>query len=371
MLKGLFNNIFDGLTTFVTGHTGFKGSWLATWLVEMGANVVGFSLAEPPTVPSNFELSGLGGRITDVRGDVRDLEQLREAVEIHQPELIFHLAAQPIVLRSFEQPRITFDTNAGGTVNVLEAVRTTNSVRALVSITTDKVYEDQGWLWGYRENDRLGGYEPYSASKAMAELAIASYRQSFFPPERYAEHGVAIASARAGNVIGGGDFAAHRLVPDSMGALAAGETIQIRNPLSVRPWQYVLEPLSGYLLLAAKLLNDGAEYAESWNYGPKEKQGVSTQELVEKLIELWGLGRWLQTQKPGDVKKETEYLRLNWDKAAALLGWQPVYSLEETLAEITVWYRAYQSKSDMLEVGREQIGEYVRRAEEMNLNWAQ
>lgn len=180
-MQALFDNTYEGLSVLVTGHTGFKGSWLTTWLVEMGANVVGFSLAEPPTTPSNFEISDLGGQITDVRGDVRDLEQLREVVATHQPELVFHLAAQPIVLRSFKQPKITFDTNAGGTVNVLEAIRTTNSVRAMVSITTDKVYEDRGWLWGYRENDRLGGYEPYSASKAMAELAIASYRQSFFP----------------------------------------------------------------------------------------------------------------------------------------------------------------------------------------------
>ena len=270
-MKNLFGKSYDGLTVLVTGHTGFKGSWLTAWLLELGANVVGYSLEEPPTQPSNFEVMGLSRLINDVRGDIRDFPALQNAIVEYRPDVIFHLAAQPIVLHSMTKPKLTMDTNAGGTVNVLEAMRTTTSARALVSITTDKVYENKEWLWGYRETDRLGGHDPYSASKGMAELAIASYRDSFFPPNKYEEHGVAVASVRAGNVIGGGDFADFRLVPDCMRALMAGEPIGIRNPLSVRPWQHVLEPLSGYLWLGAKLLQGGPDLAGAWNFGPQEQ----------------------------------------------------------------------------------------------------
>ncbi|MEZ4515518.1 MAG: CDP-glucose 4,6-dehydratase [Chloroflexota bacterium] len=268
-----FANAYDGLTVLVTGHTGFKGSWLVTWLLNLGATVVGYSLPDPPTEPSNFIVSNLSEKVIDVRGDIRDFETLQATVAQYRPTLIFHMAAQPIVLRSVELPKLTIDTNAGGTVNILEAIRTTDSVRALVSITTDKVYENQEWIWGYRESDQLGGHDPYSASKAMAELAIAAYRSTYFPPEDYAEHGVAIASVRAGNVIGGGDFADFRLVPDCMKALMDGRPIGVRNPLSVRPWQHVLEPLSGYLWLGIKLLQDGPAFAEAWNFGPLEQKG--------------------------------------------------------------------------------------------------
>jgi CDP-glucose 4,6-dehydratase len=371
-MRNLFGQVYDGLTVLVTGHTGFKGSWLTTWLLELGAKVVGYSLDEPPTKPSNFEVMGLSHQISDVRGDIRDFPALQYAIVEHRPDVIFHLAAQPIVLHSITKPKLTIDTNAGGTVNVLEAMRTTASTRALISITTDKVYENKEWLWGYRETDRLGGYDPYSASKGMAELAIASYRDSFFPPNKYEEHGVAVASVRAGNVIGGGDFADFRLVPDCMRALMAGEPIGIRNPLSIRPWQHVLEPLSGYLWLGAKLLHEGPALAEAWNFGPKEQRGVPAKQLAEKLVELWGDGSWEHTE-PGFAKVETGQLRLSWEKAAMRLEWQPVYTWEEALAEITIWFKAFQKsqrvKLDMYEVARQHIGAYVQRAGEQGLAW--
>ncbi len=368
-----FTGAYKDLTVLVTGHTGFKGSWLSTWLVELGANVVGFSLEELPTDPSNFVISDLAERMTDVRGDICDYAALHETVTRYSPSVIFHLAAQPIVLHSISQPKLTVDTNAGGTVNVLEVMRQVGNVRALVSITTDKVYENMEWLWGYRESDRLGGHDPYSASKAMAELAIAAYRHSFFSPELYNNHGVAVASARAGNVIGGGDFADFRLIPDCMKALMSGEPIGIRNPLSVRPWQHVLEPLSGYLWLGAKLLGSGPEFSEAWNFGPWEKRGIPAKELAERLVELWQSGSWIHTD-PGYAKVETGQLRLSWEKAAARLSWQPVYTWEEALAEIVDWFKAYQRSLtepvDMYAVARQHIEEYVQQARDRGLVWA-
>lgn len=364
-----FAGAFAGLPVLVTGHTGFKGSWLVTWLLELGAQVTGYSLPVPPTQPSNFVASRLSERINDVRGDIRDYDHLRATIEQVRPKLIFHLAAQPIVLRSVELPKLTIDTNTGGTVNVLEAIRTTDSVRALVSITTDKVYENQEWLWGYRESDRLGGHDPYSASKAMAELAIASYRDTYFPTKDYEKHRVAIASTRAGNVIGGGDFADFRLVPDCMKALMEGRPIGVRNPLSVRPWQHVLEPLSGYLWLAVRLLQDGPAYGEAWNFGPLEQKGVPARDLADKLVELWGSGSWVHTH-PGFAEVETGQLRLSWDKAAHRLNWRPVYSWVEALAEITDWFKAFQAGDDMYEVTRRHIRNYTARGRETGVDWA-
>ena len=368
-MNDLFQNSYHNRTVLVTGHTGFKGSWLILWLQQLGANVVGYSLPDPPTTPSNFVIANLGQHITDVRGDIRDLAHLQQTIEEYQPRIVFHLAAQPIVLRSVQQPKLTFDTNTAGTVNVLEAIRTTSCVQALVSITTDKVYHNEEWLWGYRENDRLGGEDPYSASKAMAELAIAAYRTTYFAPARYEQHGVALASVRAGNVIGGGDFADYRLVPDCMKALMAGQAIQIRNPAYIRPWQHVLEPLSGYLWLGAKLLHEGPSYGEPWNFGPSELKGVTTRTLAEQLIALWGNGRWEHVNPHAD-KEETIRLRLSWDKSAARLNWQPVYSLAETLQEITNWFRAYQAEADMYQVGQAHIVDYVKSAQAQGLVWA-
>ena len=355
----------------VTGHTGFKGSWLSVWLNELGASVIGYSL-DPPSVPSNFEVSHLAERVVDVRDDVRNLDGLRGVIEEHHPQVVFHLAAQPIVRESYADPKTTFDVNVGGTVNVLEAVRQTDSVKAVVCITTDKCYENQEWVWGYRESDTLGGHDPYSASKAMAELAISSYRRSFFPVEKYDEHRVAVASARAGNVIGGGDWGQDRLVPDCMRALMAERAIPIRNPGYVRPWQLVLESLSGYLWLAARLLQEGGRFAEAWNFGPSEQVAVTVRELMEKLIALWGAGEWKDVSA-GDAVHETGLLRLSCEKAANHLGWRPAYSWHEAVAETVDWYKRYAgggSDAGMYETCVEQIGRYVDRARELGEAWA-
>jgi CDP-glucose 4,6-dehydratase len=375
MMKEVFGQVFDGLTVLVTGHTGFKGSWLSIWLTELGAQVVGYSL-DPPTDPSNFALSRLSGRMADVRGDVRDFGTLCQTVERYRPQVIFHLAAQPLVLPSYREPKETFEVNVGGTVNVLEAVRATRSAKAVVCITTDKVYKNREWLWGYRENDELGGHDPYSASKAMAELAISSYRQSFFAVDRYAEHGVALASARAGNVIGGGDWAMHRLVPDCIRAWMNDRPIHLRNPGHVRPWQITLESLSGYLGLAAKMLQrDGYRYAEAWNFGPQERRAVTTEEFIQKAIALWGSGSYVTSTTQTEV--ETALLRLNWDKAANRLNWHPVYTWEEALGETIAWFKVYARHKvrneaiDMYDVCADQIRVYTARARQLNLAWTQ
>ena len=366
-MKQSFNGIFAGLPVLVTGHTGFKGSWLSIWLRELGARVIGYSLPEPPSVPSNFEVCCLGERMVDMRGDVRHLARLRQVVVEHQPRLIFHLAAQPLVLRGYEDPVTTFQVNVEGTVNVLEVLRTVDAARAALFVTTDKVYENQEWLWGYRENDRLGGRDPYSASKAMAELAIASYRRSYF-----AKGSPAVATARAGNVIGGGDFADYRLVPDCMRALMTRKPIAVRHPGYVRPWQHVLESLSGYLCLAAHLLRHGPDFAEAWNFAPRETHAVTAQTLVEKAITLWEEGEWVHTPD-AEPPKETALLRLNWDKAANRLGWQPVYSWSEALAATVEWFQAYrrqEQRPHMYDVCVAQIQVYTDRARALGLSWA-
>lgn len=369
-MNELFGGVYANQTVLVTGHTGFKGSWLTSWLLELGARVVGFSLPDPPTSPSNFELTGLSDQIVDVRGDIRDLTAVRSVMATHQPSCVFHLAGQPILLRSVELPHLTMTTNTLGTINVLEAIRGSASVRALVSITTDKVYYDQDWIWGYRENDRLGGHDPYSASKAMAELAVASYRDTFFPPEKYGEHGVGVATVRAGNVIGGGDFAAYRLIPDCMRALMDEQTIELRIPGNVRPWQHVLVPLSGYLALGARLLVDGAAYSEGWNFGPPEVRGIPAGQITDRLIGLWGAGRWIETN-PDLPKVESLQVRLSWDKAAARLGWHPVYNWEDALVEIVAWFKAYAAGQDLGPVVQRHIADYVHRARAQGQGWAQ
>ena len=375
-----FGQIYAGKTVLVTGHTGFKGSWLSLWLQALGANVVGFSL-EPPTDPNMFTLTGAGQGMVDERGDVRDAAALQSLLATHQPQVIFHLAAQPLVIPGYQDPLNTFTTNTTGTINLLDAVRHSAlstqhsalnpqpSALAVVCITTDKVYENQEMPWGYRENDRLGGADPYSASKAMAELAIAAYRQSYFPPEKYDQHHVAVASTRAGNVIGGGDFAPYRLVPDCMKALLADESLGLRNPNAVRPWQHVLEPIAGYLWVGARLLTEGPRFAEPWNFGPQERRGVSTRQIVEKAIELWGSGAWTHLE-PEVVWKESHLLTMNWDKAARLLGWQPLYTWDRALAETVAWFKAYQRGDDMAQVTIEQIKRYTVCGREHQLPWS-
>jgi CDP-glucose 4,6-dehydratase len=367
-MKDLFNGQFDGTTVLLTGHTGFKGAWLTLWLREMNARVVGFSLPEPPTRPSNFELCGLADGIADVRGDIRDYQAVEDALRLHRPQLVIHFAAQTTVLPSYEDPQTTFATNVGGTVNLLEAVRRAGCVRAVVVCATDKVYENREWVWGYRENDPLGGHDPYSASKAMAELAVSSYRRSFFS----ASGAAAIASARAGNVIGGGDFTAHGLVADTMRAVLRGEPVRLRHPSSTRPWLFVLEPLSGYLCLASSLLREGAENAEEWNFGPwPQSNNFTTLQLVRRLLELWG-GNTSAVEAPGAASAgphEARVLRLNWEKAAARLQWHPVYGIEEALQETVAWYRAFQQGVNLREVCEATLHRYVQHAAALALPW--
>jgi len=345
-----------GKCVLLTGHTGFKGSWLSLWLQSMGVQVVGYALA-PPTKPSLFEVAGVGKGMTSIIGDVRDLEHLRNVFAKHRPEIVIHMAAQPLVRYSYIEPVETYSTNVMGTVNLLEAVRGTDSIKALVNVTSDKCYENREWIWGYRENEAMGGYDPYSSSKGCAELVTAAYRDSYFHPEKYKMHGLAIASARAGNVIGGGDWADDRLVPDIMRSITHGKPVIVRNPHAIRPWQHVLEPLSGYLVLARKLYEGGVTYAEGWNFGPNEEDAKPVQWIVEKLTQAWGGGAsWVLDG--GDHPHEAQYLKLDCSKAKMRLDWHPRWHLEDALGAITDWHRAQRDGKDMRELTLRQIGAY-------------
>lgn len=346
----------------LTGHTGFKGSWLSLWLQSMGAQVVGYALA-PPTKPSLFEIAEVGKGMTSIIGDIRDLKHLNTVFTEYKPEIVFHMAAQPLVRYSYIEPVETYSTNVMGTVNLFEAVRATKSVKAVVNVTTDKCYENREWAWGYRENEPMGGYDPYSSSKGCAELVTAAYRNSYFHPEKYNTHGVAIASGRAGNVIGGGDWAEDRLIPDIMRAITQGNLVNIRSPHSIRPWQHVLEPLSGYLLLAQKLYEEGAAYAESWNFGPSDEDAKPVQWIVEKLTTSWGEdARWMLDG--GDHPHEAHYLKLDCSKAKARLDWHPRWTLPATLNSIVRWNKQWLAGKNMKTVSLEQIADY--QAHDMN-----
>lgn len=350
------SGFWRGKRVLLTGHTGFKGSWLSLWLQSLGAQVAGYAL-EPPTTPSLFEVAQAGRGMTSIIGDIRDLERLCQTFSDHQPEIVIHMAAQPLVRYSYHAPVETYSTNVMGTVHLLEAVRRTKSVRAVVNVTSDKCYDNREWVWGYRENEPMGGYDPYSNSKGCAELVTSAYRNSYFHPERHAEHGVALASARAGNVIGGGDWAADRLIPDIMRAIAQGEAVHIRSPHAIRPWQHVLEPLSGYLLLAEKLYQEGAAYAEGWNFGPHDEDAKPVQWIVERLTSTWGEGASWQLDA-GDHPHEAHYLKLDCSKAKARLDWQPRWPLAHALSAIVEWHRAYRDGGDMHELTLRQIRAY-------------
>jgi len=366
MMQNCFNERFYGKKVLITGHTGFKGAWLALWLKALGADVIGYSL-DAPTEPNLCDLCQIKKQIHHIGGDIRDYKKLVETLEKERVEIIFHLAAQSLVLESYNKAKETFDINAGGTVNLLEAVRHIPAVKALIMITTDKVYENREWTWGYRENDRLGGQDPYSASKSMAEIAIASYRDSFFSKSN---NPVCLASVRAGNVIGGGDFANNRLVPDTLFSLMRDEAVKVRNPNSVRPWMHVLDPLSGYLCLAAALLGEKRKnYTEAWNFGPLDTRAVSCREIVEYTISTWGKGSWIDISDR-TMPSEKALLRLNWEKAANRLQWQPTYSWKEAIFETVDWFKHYQNGEDMLKVTRAQIERYTAKAKEVSQSWA-
>ena len=341
----------------LTGHTGFKGSWLSLWLQSMGAQVVGYALA-PPTNPSLFEVAEVGNGMTSVIGDIRDLEHLREVFAEHQPEIVIHMAAQPLVRYSYSEPVETYSTNVMGTVNLLEAVRNTSSVKAVVNVTSDKCYENREWVWGYRENEAMGGHDPYSNSKGCAELVTAAYRNSFFQPSTINHQpSPAVATARAGNVIGGGDWADDRLIPDIMRAITQCKPVNIRNPHAIRPWQHVLEPLSGYLLLAQKLYEEGAVYAEGWNFGPNDEDAKPVQWIVDKLTKTWGEGAsWVLDG--GDHPHEAHYLKLDCSKAKARLDWHPHWNLPTTLDNIIRWNKQWIAGENMQKASLQQIADY-------------
>jgi CDP-glucose 4,6-dehydratase len=347
-------------TVLLTGHTGFKGSWLSLWLQFMGAKVIGYSLTLP-TKPSLFEVANVAENMTSILGDVRDFSALSAVFEKYQPEIVIHMAAQALVRYSYSNPIETYSTNVMGTVHVLEAARLTKSVRAIVNVTSDKCYENKEWAWGYRENEAMGGYDPYSNSKGCAELVTAAYRSSYFHPEKYQTHGVALASGRAGNVIGGGDWAEDRLIPDIMRAITQGKPVNIRNPNAIRPWQHVLEPLFGYLQLAQKLYEEGANYAEGWNFGPSDEDAKPVQWIVEKLTQSWGDGASWKLDE-GNHPHEAHYLKLDCSKAKARLDWHPRWSLETTLNTIVDWNKKYQRGVDMKKITLEQIEIYSKGA---------
>ncbi|MCD6489459.1 MAG: CDP-glucose 4,6-dehydratase [Thermodesulfobacterium sp.] len=342
----------------ITGHTGFKGSWLTLWLIKLGAKVVGYSL-EPPTKPSLFEILNLKEKIVHIIGDIRDEEKLKNMFKKYKPEIVFHLAAQPLVRVSYKEPKLTYEINVMGTLNVLEAIREIKSVKVVIVVTSDKCYENKEWFYGYREDDPLGGYDPYSSSKACVELLISSYRNSFFNPENYGKtHQVALATVRAGNVIGGGDWQVDRLIPDCVKALSKGETIKIRNSNAIRPWQHVLEPLSGYLLLAQKMWKEPTKYCEAWNFGPFEKDLATVREVVEKVISLWGGGKY-------KIEKDTRFheaglLRLDISKAMMKLGWRPKWDLDTALERTVIWYKLFYGNEDMFIYSMKEIENYEK-----------
>ncbi len=333
----MFSNAYAGKRVFVTGHTGFKGSWLCLWLQRLGAQVTGYALPQV-TDPSLFDSAGIAGGMRHIEGDVRDAALLEKALAEAAPDFIFHLAAQPLVLDSYAAPGETFAINVTGSINLMEAIRRTGTRAAVVMVTTDKVYLNREWEHGYREDDPLGGHDPYSASKAAMEIAVSSWRNSFFMPARADEHGVRLASARAGNVIGGGDWSGNRLVPDLVRALPRNMQAELRNPRSLRPWQHALEPLGGYLLLGAKLAAPGGEaYAEAWNFGPLPTDVRNVGELAGALLERWGREGWKDVSDRA-APHEAGLLRLSIDKAVSRLGWRPVWDFAETVARTADWY---------------------------------
>lgn len=357
MLRGKYGKYMNlhfwrNKKVFITGHTGFKGSWMSLWLHNMGADVRGFAL-EPNTKPSLFDLASINKKVDSIIGDVTDLRHLTSSLVEFKPEIVIHMAAQPLVRASYLDPVETYKTNVMGTVNLLESIRKCPSVKAVVNVTTDKCYENKEWVWGYRENESMGGFDPYSSSKGCSELVTSAYRRSFF------QNGsnVGLASARAGNVIGGGDWAEDRLIPDAIRAFESNIPVIIRNPAATRPWQHVLEPISGYLTLAEKLYYNKELFSDAWNFGPSDDDVVPVEQVLNFIVHKWyGNVSWLLDEN--EQPHEAQLLKLDISKAIVNLKWKPVWSLERTLTSIIDWYKAYYSKEDMAQVTTQQIKEY-------------
>jgi len=348
-----FKDTYRGKRVLVTGDTGFKGSWLSLWLHELGADVVGYALP-PERDEDHFNVIGLDKIIYHIDGDIRNSAEVKKVFDNFQPEFLFHLAAQTLVKFSYQEPKLTFDTNIGGSVNILELVRLTPSLRSVIYVTSDKCYKNTESPQGYREDDELGGHDPYSASKAGAEIVFSAYMDSFLKARK--EFGAA--SVRAGNVVGGGDWAQDRVVPDCIKALQTGQEIKLRSPDSTRPWQHVLEPLSGYLLLAAKIYSDPKKYSGSWNFGPKEDSIRTVNDLVERIVKLWDKDRFKIGTRKGDFH-ETKLLHLNCDKACQILNWQPCWGFDQTVDETICWYKRVSSGESALEISKQQIKKYA------------
>ena len=354
----IFGNFYKGKKVLITGHTGFKGSWLSIWFQELGAEVVGVGLA-PYSEKDNFVLSGIGKRIkADIRADIRDGEKMKQIFAEYQPEIVFHLAAQPLVRLSYEQPVETYQTNVMGTINIMEAIHATKSVKVGVMITTDKCYDNKEQLKGYVETDPFGGYDPYSSSKGACEIAIQSWRRSFFNPEDYGKkHTVSIASVRAGNVIGGGDWAKDRIIPDCIRALETTKVIDIRSPKAVRPWEHVLEPLSGYMLLAQKMWEKPTEYCEGWNFGPEAESVLTVWEVASAIIESFGFGELKDVSDP-NAFHEANLLMLNIEKAKIRLGWKPRLNAKECAVLTSDWYKRYKTEN-VYEICLDKINKFI------------
>lgn len=355
-MKALFGGIYENRKVLITGHTGFKGSWLCIFLNKLGADIYGYAL-EPPTNPSLFVEANINKFITSYIGDIRNLEHLQEAMNKVQPEIVIHMAAQPLVRESYKNPVETYAVNVMGTVNLLEACRNTSSVKAIINVTTDKCYENQEWHWGYRENEPMGGYDPYSNSKACSELVTSSYRNSYFNSKEYMKHGVAVATARAGNVIGGGDWADDRLIPDFIRAITIGQEVIIHSPYAIRPWQHVLEPLSGYLSLAAKLFSEGYNYAEGWNFGPDDRDAKNVEWITRNICKLWGESASFSIDN-NPQPHEANYLKLDCSKAKAKLNWIPKWDIETSLKSIVDWNKRFLKGDNMRKITEQQIEKY-------------
>jgi CDP-glucose 4,6-dehydratase len=364
-MQGLFSGIYKDKTVLVTGHTGFKGSWLVYWLNKMGAKVIGYSL-EAPTTPNHIGLLNLN--ITSIIGDIRDLDKLNQVFEEYSPDIVFHLAAQPLVRLSYENPIETYDTNVMGTLKVFEACRQ-NSVKAIVNITSDKAYDNQEWIWGYRENDPLGGYDPYSSSKGCADLLVNSYRNSYFNVKEYKQaHNTLIASCRAGNVIGGGDWAKDRLITDIMISVSNNKKVSIRNPYATRPWQHVLEPLSGYLNIGQKLLEEKVEFSDAWNFGPSDEGSITVEEVVKNVKKHWDNIDY-EINRDAEQLHEANLLKLDCSKAHILLKWKDVWNSDMTFEKTVNWYKSYY-ENNKITLTKDDLESYVKDAKLQNIDWA-
>lgn len=362
-LNNLYSAIYKGKKVFLTGHTGFKGSWLALWLTQLGAIVKGYSL-KPDTSPSHWDLLNLD--LESVYGDIRDRSKLEKELSDFKPDIVFHMAAQPLVRLSYSNPFETYETNVLGTLALFEGCRKTESVRAIINITTDKCYENKEWLWGYRENDVMGGHDPYSSSKACSELMTSSYRRSFFNPNEYGKtHQVLLASVRAGNVIGGGDWASDRLIPDIMKAAACGKSVLIRSPNATRPWQHVLEPLSGYLLLGQRLLEGEINFAGAWNFGPDQEGNLRVKEVTKLIRKEWDSINIELGENPSDLHEAT-LLMLDCSKAKKLLHWKPIWK-HETFKKTAAWYKTYYTDHRVL--SKNQLNDFIKTAQKISCIW--